>query len=187
MCPPHRPCRVSGAIAVLARWISGLALAGFGFSVLAAAPGARPEAAPDRCVAPAARYHHVDARVLRAILRVESSLRPGAINRNANGTIDVGIGQINSIHFQRLKKHGVTPELLQDACIGTYVAASILADVMAANGNTWEGVARYHSASPYCNARYQILLHNELVNAGALQGARMTVPAARPCGARPKR
>jgi hypothetical protein len=151
-----------------------------------ATPGAPSisRAVNERCIQPAASYHYVDARVLRAILKVESGLDPNAYNTNSNKSIDVGIGQINSIHFPELAKAGVYPQYLRDACIGTYVAAWQLARVMREHGNTWEGIARYHSASPYCNFRYQVLVSNELVRTGAIRGQMAPVPPPRPCGSR---
>jgi hypothetical protein len=167
-------------LAAAAAVVSLLAPAPAGASNAAGASGPTPF--NERCIKPAAGYHYVDARVLRAILKVESGLNPAAYNTNANKTVDVGIGQINSIHFPELRKQGVYPQHLQDACVGTYVAAWQLARVMAKNGNTWEGIARYHSASPYCNFRYQVLVQNELVRSGAMRGRTAPVPAARPCG-----
>ena len=143
---------------------------------------ARPfTTANERCILPAASYHGVNPHVLRAILKVESGLRPDALARNANGSIDKGIGQINSQHFPALQKQGVYPEFLADACIGTYVAGWHLARVVAKHGNTWEGIATYHSGSPYCNRRYQVLVHNEMVSAGVVAGQLQAVPPFRQC------
>ena len=77
----------------------------------------------ERCIIPAAQFHQVNAHVLRAILRVETSLRPATVTRNTNGTVDVGMGGMNSSNFRELAKHGIAPEHLLDACVATYVAA----------------------------------------------------------------
>jgi hypothetical protein len=37
------------------------------------------------------------------------------------------------------------------------------------HGNTWFGVAAYHSVTPEHNARYQILIRKELMRVGALR------------------
>ncbi len=149
------------------------------------APALPAGAAAERCIGPAASHHHVNPLLLRAILKVESNLQPRAVGRNGNGTIDVGIGQINSRHFPLLAVHGIRPAHLLDPCIGTYVAAWHLSRVIASHGNTWESVARYHSATPYFNRRYRILLHNELVAAGVIPGTRLSVPALHPGSAAP--
>lgn len=131
----------------------------------------------EQCIMPAADYHQVNPYLLRAILRVESGLRPNAVMRNSNGTVDIGISQINSIHFRELGRYGIAPAHLQDACVGTYVGAWHLARVIARHGNTWEGIARYHSATPKFNRRYQALLWNELVRSGVVQGNPVPVAA----------
>lgn len=130
----------------------------------------------ERCIVPASIFHGVNYLVLRAILKIESGLNPNAVGRNGNGTVDVGIGQINSIHFTKLAQYGVAPKHLRDACIGTYVAAWHLRKAITRHGNTWFGIAAYHSTTPYLNARYQALLNNELVRSGVLQGPLLSVP-----------
>lgn len=84
------------------------------------------------------------------------------------------------MHFKELQRHGVTPSDLRDACIGTYVAAWHLSKVIARHGNTWRGIAAYHSTTPYFNNRYQILLNNEMVRSGAMEGKILPVPPLRP-------
>ena len=149
-------------------------------------PGAKPPKAAmftseaERCILPASQHHTVNPYILRAILKVESNLKPGAVGKNDNGTLDVGIGQMNSIHFRELGRHGVRPGDLKDACIGTYVAAWHLSKEIAKHGNTWFGIAAYHSATPYFNRRYQILLSNELIRSGVMQGKILPVPTLRP-------
>jgi soluble lytic murein transglycosylase-like protein len=126
--------------------------------------------ANESCIVPAANHHRTNPWVLRAILRVESALKPSALGKNSNGTYDIGIGQINSIHLKELSQFGITADHLMDACIGTYVAAWRLKKAMDAGGNTWEAIARYHSSTPKFNQRYQVLLFNELKKAGVMDG-----------------
>ncbi|MEJ8838099.1 lytic transglycosylase domain-containing protein [Ramlibacter sp. AN1133] len=149
----------------------------------ALAPGRLPlnfsEPAP--CVAPAAHYHGVNPWVLRAILKVESDFQPGAVHRNANGSLDLGMAQINSIHFSELAAWGIAPANLMDGCVSTYVAAWHLARQLRKHGNSWFGVASYHSASPCQNARYAALLWNALWSWGVVSGARMNVVPLKAC------
>lgn len=133
----------------------------------------------ERCILPASAFHIVNPNILRAILKVESSLNPNAVGKNDNGTLDVGIGQMNSMHFKELARHGIAPAHLKDACIGTFVAAWHLRKGIVKNGNTWFAVASYHSGTPYFNTRYQILLKNELIKSGLLSGNIQAVPAIR--------
>ncbi|TWO71440.1 lytic transglycosylase domain-containing protein [Caenimonas sedimenti] len=134
------------------------------------------------CVAAAARYHVVNPWILRAILSVESGFNPAAFNRNANGSIDVGMAQINSIHFGRLAAHNVTPADLMDGCKATYVAAWHLAQQLRAHGNTWYGIGTYHSASPCHNQRYAGLIWNRLVGWRVVPGPTLAVKSQAQCG-----
>jgi soluble lytic murein transglycosylase-like protein len=125
-----------------------------------------PGLAADPCLMPAAQRHGVNPHILRAILQVESGMRPHVVRRNRNGSIDVGMAQINSIHFRELAQWGITPERLLEPCVATHVAAWHLKRVMLRHGNTWFGVAAYHSATPVHNQRYQALLRQELMRTG---------------------
>lgn len=133
-----------------------------------------------RCIQPASAYHAVNAEVLQSIIRIESRGKPNTVSRNANGSIDVGLGGTNSIHFDELAKYGVMPPHLLDACISTYTTAWLLAKAVRKHGETWRGVASFHSTTPYFNSRYQILIHNDLVRRGVKAGTVMQVPPLRP-------
>lgn len=52
------------------------------------------------------------------VFTCESGLNPKAINKNTNGTIDVGVAQINSVH-------GVSERYLKNAWVNLTVAKSI--------------------------------------------------------------
>lgn len=129
----------------------------------------------ERCIVPASLHHGVNYHVLRAILKIESGLKP-QVSRNRDGSVDIGIGQTNSIHLSELKKFDIGPGDLMDVCVGTYVAAWHLRKAIAERGNTWYGIATYHSKTPSKNWRYQILLRNELIRSGALDGTVQAVP-----------
>jgi hypothetical protein len=51
--------------------------------------------------------------------------------------------------------------------------------LIAAHGNSWATIARYHSATPSLNLRYQVLLANELNSAGVISGRKAPVPVTR--------
>ncbi|MEQ6436343.1 lytic transglycosylase domain-containing protein [Comamonas sp. w2-DMI] len=134
----------------------------------------------EACIIPAAQYHHVNHNILWAILKVESNFKPNTVTKNENGTQDHGMGGMNTIHMASLAKHGITPSNIQDPCISTYVTAWHLSKVIAKHGNTWYGVAAYHSATPYFNNRYQVMLQNALIKAGVLTGKIKPVPPLKP-------
>lgn len=61
----------------------------------------------DACFRESSRRYSVDERLLRAIARVESNFDSSVIHRNRDGSRDVGVMQINSTHFERLRQYGI--------------------------------------------------------------------------------
>jgi len=134
----------------------------------------------NKCIVGAAQYHGVNPYLLRAILVVESRLNPKAINVNMNGTRDIGVAQINSIHLPVLQNHGIHESHLMDGCVNTYVGAWLLRKQISRHGLNWFGIAAYHSVTPDKNFRYQVLVYNEMVRSGAIQNIAMVVPPLAP-------
>ena len=95
------------------------------------------------CWEEAASRHDLEPELLQAIASVESGYRAQAMNyTNRNGTRDIGLMQINSIHLPRLLKQGITEErLLSEPCLSVEVGASILAEctqiLLAITGRRW--------------------------------------------------
>lgn len=104
-----------------------------------------PLSAAAFCFDEAAQQYGVSPQLLRAIAKTESGLRPDAVNRNPNGSYDVGIMQINSFWFP---KFGVTAEQLKkDSCLNVRTGADILSRCMQKHGYTWEAVGCYNAYS----------------------------------------
>lgn len=120
------------------------------------------------CVNASSTRHGVNPDLLLAILRVESGLRAGVVRRNGNGSTDVGIAQINSIHFPELRRHGVDWPHLLKPCVGIFVAAWHLKNQMLRHGNTWFAVGAYHSVTPKFNQIYRERVMQELTRMGKL-------------------
>lgn len=116
----------------------------------------------------ASSRHGVNPDLLLAILRVESGLRTDPVRRNTNGSIDVGIAQINSIHFAELRRHGVEWPHLLKPCVGIFVAAWHLRNQVLRHGNTWFAVGAYHSVTPQFNQAYRERVMRELRRMGKL-------------------
>lgn len=121
------------------------------------------------CVDEAARYQHVDALVLRAIAYHESRMRPATVNRNVNGSVDVGVMGINSVHFAELAGYGITPGHLRDGCTNAYIGAYYLRRQIDKYGNTWRAVAAYHSTTPGLGTTYAYAIKAVLVQWGVLE------------------
>ncbi len=149
-------------------WAAASILASMCAQSLAVAGPANPPN-PDttaQCIAEASTRHAVNPDLLTAILRVESNLRPDVVRRNTNGSVDVGIAQINSVHFKSLKGYGIEPGHLLDPCVGTFVAAWHLRSLILKYGNTWFAVGAYNSVTARHNVRYQQLVYMQLNRMG---------------------
>jgi len=124
----------------------------FAFAALVAATAAMPARAD--CFDEAARYQKVNPLILRAIAWQESHNRPDALHRNANGSIDYGVMQINSVHLPTLSQYGISTSTLMEPCKNVYIAAWHLRQKMNKYGNTWAAVGAYHSETPALRDRY---------------------------------
>lgn len=107
------------------------------------------------CFDDAAAFHGVNPWILRAISVVETNgCRASQVERNSNGSVDVGCTQTNSIHFPELRRYGVEPHELLDPCKSVHVAAWLLRKKMIKHGNTWNAIGAYHSETPRHRDRY---------------------------------
>lgn len=100
------------------------------------------------CFEEAAARYRVPSSLLMAISRVESSGNPQAINRNPDGSYDIGHMQINSRWLPLLKRYGIDERSLFDACTNTYVGAWILAQNIHRLGYGWDAIGAYNARSP---------------------------------------
>ncbi len=107
-----------------------------------------PAAGNAACFEEAAARYRMPSSLLKAISRVESSGRSGAINRNADGSQDVGHMQINSRWLPVLQPYGIDARSLFEPCTNTYVGAWILAQNIARLGYGWDAIGAYNAASP---------------------------------------
>ena len=106
------------------------------------------------CWEEAASRYGVNPHLLYAIAKTESGLNPKAVNRNKNGSVDLGLMQINSRWFPILRKHGIDEQSLLDPCTSIHVGAWILAENMRRMGNSWEAVGAYNARNPVLRQRY---------------------------------
>lgn len=68
------------------------------------------------------KFGVADCKIALAIAKSESGLKETSVNINTNGTIDIGIFQINSVHWSKPKCH---PKFLFDAYKNTDCAFEI--------------------------------------------------------------
>lgn len=102
------------------------------------------------CFEEAGAQYNVNPDLLRGMAKVESGMRPEAINNThkaVTNSVDLGMMQINSRWLPILAKHNITREdLLKDACLNVKVGAWILADNMRRHGPNWTAVGAYNAA-----------------------------------------
>lgn len=107
------------------------------------------------CIVEAAQCFQINPLVIKAIIWQESKNQQQAMNRNKNGTVDVGIMQINTVHFKALKALGINESLLREnSCANVFSGAWVLKQHIDRYGYTWEGIGTYHSNTPVHHDRY---------------------------------
>ncbi|SNT10264.1 Transglycosylase SLT domain-containing protein [Noviherbaspirillum humi] len=106
------------------------------------------------CLDSAAAYHQVNPLILRAIAWQESRGNPNAFRGNTNGSYDIGMMQINTIHARELGRYGIQMGHLYNPCIAAYVAAWHYRRQIDRYGNTWAAVGAYHSHTPHLRDKY---------------------------------
>jgi soluble lytic murein transglycosylase-like protein len=85
----------------------------------------------------AARYG-LSSHLLYALARTESGLNPAAVDRNCDGSRDIGLMQINSSWLPTLAGHRIAEHHLLDACTSIHVGAWIPAGNVSRLGYTWD-------------------------------------------------
>jgi soluble lytic murein transglycosylase-like protein len=113
-----------------------------------------PALASADCIDAAALYRHVSPSLVRAIAMHESGMRPLAWHRNLDGSIDIGLMQINSRWLPILSRSGIEAQSLWDPCINVWVGSWILEKNIVRFGPTWKAVGAYNAASPDKQLRY---------------------------------
>lgn len=106
------------------------------------------------CFELAAQRYKVPAPLLKAIALQESGGRAHAVNRNTNGSTDIGLMQINSAWLPTLARHGIAEQHLFDPCVSALVGAWILSNNFARLGYTRQGLGAYNAVSPHKRERY---------------------------------
>ncbi len=96
---------------------------------------------------------HMPPRILPA-LRVVEGGAPGLVHRDANGSADLGIMQINTLWLPALAARAHLPvaqtraRLLSDPCFNIAAAGLILRDDYAHDGAWLPAIGDYHSRTP---------------------------------------
>lgn len=107
-----------------------------------------PSWASEKCFEAAGAAYNIDPDLLRSIVWQESDFQVAAKNINSNGSIDVGLMQINQTHHSRLRKMGVIPDaLVKDGCLNLFTGSFILAELFHQFGMSWNTVGMYNAGT----------------------------------------
>lgn len=106
------------------------------------------------CWQEAGSRYQIAPALLYAIAQTESALNPAASHRNRDGSIDIGLMQINSAWLRDLAKHGISARDLWDPCTNIQVGAWVLAQKIHRLGMTWEAVGAYNATTPFRRTHY---------------------------------
>lgn len=130
---PYRTRRLNAAITATA-WLT---------LISATALGAELE----ECFAEAAHRYGIAVELLHAIAAQESRFDPLVVGRNADGSRDIGVMQINTWWLPRLGKYGIGEDHLREPCTNVHVGAWILASNITRYGYTWDAVGAYNAGT----------------------------------------
>jgi hypothetical protein len=114
------------------------------------------------CFEDAGNAYRVNPLLLESIARVESNLNPKAMNKNTNGTSDIGLMQINSTWLKSISVSA--KDLLDDACLNTMAGAWILRQCIDRHGYGWEAVGCYNAMSHNKKVDYAWKVFHQLKN-----------------------
>lgn len=106
------------------------------------------------CFEEAGQRYHVSPLLLQAIARQESNLNPLAYHNNLNGSVDMGLMQINSRWLPFLNRHGVQTPDIRTPCTNVMVGAWILASNFARMGYNIRALGAYNSTQPDIQIKY---------------------------------
>lgn len=109
------------------------------------------------CIGQASSYFQIPELVIKSVYLNERG-KVGAVNKNSNGSYDLGPMQINTVNLDELNrntKRYISPyEVAFDTCINVYAASWFLRTKILEAGDLWTGVGNYHSKTSKYHNRY---------------------------------
>ena len=113
------------------------------------------------CMIAVAHFYNLPPRVLPSIQAVEGGFR-GAVSRNADGSEDLGVMQVNTIWVGPMARAAQLPpaevrqRLIADACFNIAAAGLIMHTYLhETHGDLMAAVGDYHSHTPVLNQDYR--------------------------------
>lgn len=117
----------------------------------------------EACINYAATIYHASVLDIKSIILTEGGTT-GQVRRNKNGTVDMGVMQINSINIEpggKLYGYGYTREMItNNECLniilGTFLLQREIVLQPADRDGRWTAIGNYHSRTPEHNRTYQL-------------------------------
>lgn len=115
-----------------------------------------------QCVTQAAIRYQLPPEIILAVMRTEGG-RVGGVQKNTNGTVDIGPMQINSVHMGSTFSGYLHPKRVRDdVCVNIHAGAYLLKKAMIESGGFWTGVSRYHSRTPSLGEAYRDRVYRQI-------------------------
>jgi hypothetical protein len=134
------------------------------------------------CMALVASIYHLPPRVLPSIHAVEGGW-PGAVIRNANGSEDLGVMQVNTLWIGPLVRYtglgavAVRDRLISEPCFNIAAAGAILRSYLdEARGDLMQAIGFYHSHRPERGLPYRERVRDAAARLFARPAARDAAP-----------
>ncbi len=105
----------------------------------------------DYCISRASEKYGINPEIFYTIAKIESGFNPYAYRKNRNGTVDIGLMQINSATARHF---GYSPSQLWDICTNVEVAALKLRSCYRKYGESLKTIGCYHSNTAYHMRKY---------------------------------
>lgn len=120
-------------------------------------------ASREACIASAAARYQVPVDLIRAIIKTEGGTTGQTVGNN-NGSRDMGLMQVNTIHLPMLARYGITRDMVvNDECLNIQLGTFILHRELSRGGDFWTNVGAYNSRTPVHNVRYRAKVWNNLL------------------------
>jgi len=93
-----------------------------------------------------AKKYNIPYLVLKTVAMTENIFfNHDIIKYNKNGTIDIGLMQINTIQIEELSELKLTKDKLMDIEVNIDTAAYIISKLIISRGYSWKAIGVYHS------------------------------------------
>jgi soluble lytic murein transglycosylase-like protein len=116
-----------------------------------------PKTVMSQCVQRAAKHYEISPFIIQTVVDIEGG-KIGTVRKNTNGTYDLGVMQLNTVNFNKIKKRFPNTtylDLILKPCVNIYVGVWFLSEsIKNANNNLLKGVGNYHSKTPSIHATY---------------------------------